>query len=60
VLPVGTVLHPENKNLVSSLTFPLIFGKPVIITERSISLFLVELKIELYIGRVEEADLSLD
>ena len=39
MLPTGTVHHPVNERLVSSLTFPLIFGKPVIITERYIHIF---------------------
>ncbi len=40
MLPCGTVHHPVNERLVSSLTFPLIFGKPVIITERYIHIFI--------------------
>ena len=39
MLPTGTVNHPVNERLVSSLTFPLIFGRPVIITERYIHIF---------------------
>ena len=37
--PAGTVHHPGRESLVSSLTFPLVFGKPVIVTERYIHIF---------------------
>ena len=37
--PAGTVHHPGRESLVSSLTFPLVFGKPVIVTERYIRIF---------------------
>ena len=39
MFPTGTVHHPDNERLVSSLTFPLIFGRPVIITARYIHIF---------------------
>ena len=37
--PTGTVHNPVHERRVSSLTFPLIFGRPVIITERYIHIF---------------------
>ena len=39
MFPTGTVHHPDNERLVSSLTFPLIFGRPVITTARYIHIF---------------------
>ena len=39
MFPTGTVHHPDNERLVSSLTFPLIFGRPVIATARYIHIF---------------------
>ena len=37
--PVGTVHNPVHERRVSALTFPLIFGRPVIITARYIHIF---------------------
>ena len=37
--PTGTVFHHENRNLVGSLSFPLIFGQPVVVSERYIHIF---------------------
>ena len=39
VSPVGTVHNPVHERRVSALTFPLIFGRPVIITARYIHIF---------------------
>ena len=39
VLPTGTVFHPYKQSLLSSLSFPLIWGEPVIITERLVHIF---------------------
>ncbi len=39
VYPTGTVFHPAERSLVASLNLPLVFGKPVIITERFIHIF---------------------
>ena len=39
VFPTGTVFHPVDKNLVASFDLPLVFGKPVIVTERLIHIF---------------------
>ena len=40
VWPTGTVFHHENRNLVGSLSVPLIFGQPVVVSERYIHIFI--------------------
>jgi hypothetical protein len=39
VFPAGTVHHPDIEHHVSALTFPLIFGRPVVVTARFIHIF---------------------
>jgi hypothetical protein len=39
VFPTGTVFRPVDKNLVASFDPPLVFGRPVIVTERLIHIF---------------------
>ncbi len=39
VFLTGTVFHPVDKNLVASFNLPLVFGRPVIDTERFIHIF---------------------
>ena len=34
VYPTGTVFHPSDRRLLASFNLPLIFGRPVIVTER--------------------------
>jgi hypothetical protein len=39
MFPTGTVFHPVDKNLVASFNLPLVLGRPVIVTERFIHIF---------------------
>ena len=39
VFPTGTVFHPVDKSRVASFNLPLVFGRPVIVTERFIHIF---------------------
>jgi hypothetical protein len=39
VYPTGTVFHPVDRRRTSSLDLPLVFGRPVIVTERFIHIF---------------------
>lgn len=39
MFPTGTVFHPVDKNLVSSFSLPLVFGRPVLVTERFIHIW---------------------
>jgi hypothetical protein len=39
VFPTGTVHHPDIEHHVSALTFPLVFGRPVVVTARFVHIF---------------------
>jgi hypothetical protein len=39
VFPTGTVFQPVDKSRVASFNLPLVFGRPVIVTERFIHIF---------------------
>ena len=39
MFPAGTVHHPDIEHHVSALTFPLVFGRPVVVTARFIHIF---------------------
>ncbi len=39
VSPTGTVFHPIKQSLLSTLSFPLVWGEPVIVTDRFVHIF---------------------